>query len=134
MGDSMDKSATQWMIEPLRKYATFSGRARRKEYWWFALFTGLVSMVCTIGDFIIMGADEMFVYGGGPLLGIASLALILPSLAVTVRRLHDRDRSGWFILLGLLPLVGVIILFIWYVSRGTIGDNRFGPDPLAGEA
>ena len=129
----MDKSATQWMIEPLRKYATFSGRARRKEYWWFALFTFLVTMMLAIGDYILVGSENMAVYGAGPLLGFGSLALILPSLAVTVRRLHDRDKSGWFILLGLLPIVGAIVLFVWYVSRGTAGDNRFGPDPLAGE-
>lgn len=126
----MDKSAVQWMVEPLRKYVTFDGRARRKEYWWFALFAGLVTTVLLIGDILLVGVDTVAVYGGGPMLALGSLALALPSLAVTVRRLHDHDRSGWFILIALLPIVGAIVLFIWYVTRGTAGPNRFGPDPL----
>lgn len=126
----MGRSVTYWMFEPLQKYVTFTGRARRKEYWWFALFTALVTTLLLIGDMILMGPDAMMTYGAGPLLGLGSLALFLPSLAVTVRRLHDHDRSGWFILLGLLPIIGAIVLFIWYVQRGTVGANRYGPDPL----
>ena len=128
----MDQSATHWMFEPLRKYATFAGRARRKEYWWFMLFYSLVMTGLVIGDMMLVGPDAVAIYGGGPLTGIGFLAFFLPGLAVTVRRLHDHDRSGWFILLGLLPFIGAIILFIFNVQRGTIGDNRFGPDPLAG--
>ena len=120
------------MFEPLRKYATFAGRARRKEYWWFMLFYGLVMSGLVIGDMMLVGPYAVAIYGGGPLTGIGFLAFFLPGLAVTVRRLHDHDRSGWFILLGLLPFIGAIILFIFNVQRGTIGDNRFGPDPLAG--
>ncbi len=126
----MDKPATQWMIEPLRKYATFSGRARRKEYWWFALFTTMLSGVLAAVDTMMIGAEKFIEYGTGPLLGMASLALIVPTLAVAARRLHDRDKSGWWLLLGLIPFVGAIILFVWFVQRGTIGANRYGADPV----
>ena len=127
----MDKTPTQWMVTPLRKYATFEGRARRKEYWWFALFVILVITGLAIFDIMLVGLEEFAVYGGGPLVGLGSLALVLPNLGVAVRRLHDHDRSGWYVLLGLLPFIGAIILLYWYVTRGTVGDNRFGSDPLA---
>ena len=126
----MDKSATQWMLTPLRKYADFGGRARRKEYWWYILFTGLLAMVALAGDIQILGLDEVALYGGGPLTGLLGLALFLPTLGVTVRRLHDGDRSGWWILVAFLPLVGALLLLFWYCSRGTIGPNRFGADPI----
>lgn len=128
----MEKSATEWMIEPLRKYANFTGRARRKEYWWFQLFVTLLIVVLSIIDgMVMMGAERMMETGGfGPLVGIAALGLILPSIGVSVRRLHDRDKSGWFILVGLIPLIGGLIMLYWYVQRGTIGENRFGPDPV----
>jgi uncharacterized membrane protein YhaH (DUF805 family) len=129
----MEKSAMQWMVEPIRKYATFSGRARRAEYWWFGLFVGLVVFGLTMVDMLLIGADAMAEYGAGPLTGLFSLAIIIPSIAVTVRRLHDRDKSGWWLLWSLLPLIGALILLIQYVQRGTAGDNRFGTDPLAGE-
>lgn len=129
----MEKSAIQWMVEPIRKYATFSGRARRAEYWWFYLFFALLIGVLTAVDVMLFGYD---VEGGDPtgnvLAGVAALALLLPFLAVAVRRLHDRDKSGWWLLWGLLPLIGGLILLYQYVQRGTAGDNRFGPDPLAG--
>jgi uncharacterized membrane protein YhaH (DUF805 family) len=70
--------------------------------------------------------------GVSPISSLVSLALFLPGLAVSVRRLHDTDRSGWWVLLFLIPLIGAIVLLIWYCSRGTPGGNRFGPDPLAG--
>lgn len=111
----------------LRGYLNFSGRACRSEYWWFYLAVLLVNVV--IG--IIEGVTG--IGGGGGLLStLFSLAILLPSLAVAVRRLHDIDRSGWWLLLWLIPLVGFIVLVIWACTRGTPGDNRFGPDPLAG--
>jgi uncharacterized membrane protein YhaH (DUF805 family) len=127
----MDKSALQWATEPFRKYASFSGRARRAEYWWFSLFVGLAVIALTAVDYMLIGGDRLEDYGIGPLGGLFSLALILPGLGVTVRRLHDRDKSGWWLLFGLIPLIGGLVLFIQYVQRGTDGDNRFGPDPLA---
>jgi uncharacterized membrane protein YhaH (DUF805 family) len=128
----MEKSAMQWMVEPIRKYATFSGRARRAEYWWFYLFFVLLFTALTIVDVIIFGYDPE---SGDPtanlLAGLAALALLLPMLGVSVRRLHDRDKSGWWLLWGLLPLIGGLILLYQYVQRGTIGDNRFGADPVS---
>ncbi len=109
-----------------RNYVGFSGRAARSEYWYWVLFAVLVGAVVKIIDFA-MG----FHAGLGVFSAIAGLALILPDLAVGVRRLHDRDKSGWFLLLCLIPLIGAIILLVWFCQRGTAGTNRFGPDPLA---
>lgn len=106
----------------LNNYVGFAGRARRSEFWWFWLFNVIVQIVCGILDGILLG-------GSGILGAIASLGLLLPGLAVSVRRLHDTGRSGWWILIGLVPLVGIILLIIWYVNRGEDGPNRFGPDP-----
>ncbi len=127
----MEKSATHWMTEPLRRYAQFSGRARRKEYWWFVLFSYLISFALALVDIMIVGADTVVEYGIGPLSGIAALVLLIPSTAVSFRRLHDHDRSAWWLLLGILPIIGALVLLVWFCQRGTIGDNRFGPDPIA---
>lgn len=111
----------------LNKYATFNGRARRSEYWWFALFTVLVSIVASILD-AILGTG----YGGSSTSGvintIASLALLLPGIAVGIRRLHDTSRVGWWILIGLIPIVGWIILIVFYV-QDSHPDNQYGPSP-----
>ncbi|HEY0419803.1 MAG TPA: DUF805 domain-containing protein [Acetobacteraceae bacterium] len=106
----------------LAKYADFNGRASRSEYWWFALF-------CIVVNIVMSFIDRQT--GMGVLSILVSVALLLPALAVGARRLHDRDRSGWFLLLSLIPLVGSIILLIWFCYRGIAGPNRFGPDPLA---
>jgi uncharacterized membrane protein YhaH (DUF805 family) len=106
----------------LSKYATFSGRARRSEYWFFALFEALVNIAAGVVDGVVNSS----------LIGaLAAIALFLPSLAVSVRRLHDIDRSGWWLLIGLIPILGWILLFIWACTKGTLGPNRFGRDPLA---
>ena len=102
------------------KYATFSGRATRPEYWYFVLFNWLVSVVLAVIDTQILGFD------GSPLGGIYSLAVLLPSIAVLVRRLHDADRTGWWALLYLVPVIGWIVLIIFCCLRGTPGRNRFG--------
>ena len=107
----------------LSKYATFHGRARRSEYWWFALFNLIVSVVAAIIDRAL---------GGGQIFQVlVSLALFLPSLAVAIRRLHDTNWSGWWILIGLIPLVGFIILIVWFCTDSTPGDNNYGPYPKA---
>ena len=108
----------------LSKYVDFNGRARRSEYWWFFLFTVLVSIVASIID-AILGTDSG---GTGLISGLASLALLLPGLAVGVRRLHDTSRTGWWILIGLIPIVGWIILLVFYV-QDSHGDNKYGPSP-----
>ena len=104
----------------LSKYATFSGRSRRSEYWWFALFNLLVSLVGA-------GVDAAL---GRPLIQfVVALALLLPNLAVLVRRLHDTNRSGWWVLIGLIPLVGSIVLIVFAAQDSQPGTNRFGDSP-----
>ncbi|MEV4491766.1 DUF805 domain-containing protein [Micromonospora coxensis] len=113
----------------LSQYAGFRGRARRSEYWWFALFSSLVGFVAGILDGALgtkLGSDPN---STGVIGLIVTLALLLPSLAVSVRRLHDTDRSGWWLLIGLVPLVGFIVLLVFFVKDGTQGSNRFGADP-----
>ncbi|MCZ7417958.1 MULTISPECIES: DUF805 domain-containing protein [unclassified Micromonospora] len=110
----------------LSQYATFQGRARRSEYWWFSLFLLLVGIAARVVD-SALGVD--FEASGGPVSLVVNLALLLPSLAVSVRRLHDLDRSGWWLLLALIPIVGWIVLLVFAVQNGTPGPNRFGPSP-----
>ena len=128
-----------WMLMPLRRYAEFSGRSRRKEYWMFALLNGLigltVGLVFLVGYYADMSQTEMDTWLM-PILwlaGLVSLAFLIPGIAVTIRRLHDTDRSGWNLLWGLIPLFGALLLLVFYVTEGTRGPNRFGPDPKAGE-
>lgn len=104
------------------RYADFNGRARRSELWWFVLFSLLVSIA--IGMLGVV-SDTL----AGILNFVVGLALLIPSLSVGVRRLHDTDRTGWWILVWLIPLIGWIILIVFYVQPGTPGENRFGPDP-----
>ncbi len=112
----------------LNKYVGFSGRARRSEYWWFILFTILVDIVASVLDSIFgTRSEDMYV---GVIQSIASLALFLPTIAVAIRRLHDTSRSGWWILLGLIPIVGWIILIVFY-CQDSHGDNEYGPAPKA---
>jgi uncharacterized membrane protein YhaH (DUF805 family) len=113
----------------LKKYADFSGRARRKEYWLFTLINILILIGLAIIDVtagLEVGDEEM-----GVLSGIYALAVLIPGIAVSVRRLHDTDRSGWWLLIGIVPLIGDIVLLIFFVLDGTPGDNRFGPNPKA---
>ena len=126
------------MIEAVKavfsKYATFEGRARRSEYWWFVLFNMIVSILLALlfGNGHGMGEGAMM--GGNLASNLWWLATILPSLAVGARRLHDIDRTGWWQLIWFVPLIGWIVLLYWYVTKGTEGSNRFGPDPLAADA
>lgn len=114
------------------KYATFKGRARRSEYWWFWLFTFILSCVA-IGIDYSMGWVNREV-GLGICSGIWSLAMFLPSLAACVRRLHDTGRSGWWYLIGLIPLVGPIVLLIFLVLDSKPEENRFGVSPKYSQA
>lgn len=107
------------------KYATFSGRAARSEYWGFALFSVIASSILTVIDTAIFGSDF------GVLGPIFSIAVLVPSIAVGVRRLHDLGRSGWWLLIILIPLIGILILLYFFVQKGTDGPNEHGPDPLA---
>jgi uncharacterized membrane protein YhaH (DUF805 family) len=103
-----------------RKYAVFSGRAARPEYWFWVLFQVLLIIVLSIVEGLLFSKP------GGVLSSIASLALLLPSLAVGARRLHDTDKSGWWLLIGLVPFIGAIVLVVFFCLQGTMGPNRFG--------
>lgn len=119
------------------KYITISGRARRSELWWFVLFLVIGNAVAGWLDSAIFGTSTMmmgdmtFEYSSGFIGGIFTLATFLPNIAVSVRRLHDLDKSGWWLLIAFIPLIGFIILLVWFVRKGTAADNRFGPDPLS---
>ena len=116
-----------WVLEPLKKYAVFEGRARRKEYWYFALFYLLAMIATTIVDMMTgMYSQTLEI---GVLSGILVLAIFMPSLSVTVRRLHDTDRSGWWVLIGLIPIIGAIVLLVFMALDSQPGANRFGPNP-----
>ncbi|MFI9601406.1 DUF805 domain-containing protein [Streptomyces sp. NPDC052043] len=109
-----------WYVEVLKKYAVFNGRARRQEYWMFTLFTVIISIVLAIVDAVI---------GTQALDWIYTVAVLLPTLAVTVRRLHDTDRSGWWVLIGLIPLVGFIVMLVFLATEGTPRENKYGANP-----
>ncbi len=115
-----------------KNYVNFSDRARRKEYWLFMLFYLIAYLIAT-GIDIGIGAYD-FEAGIGIVSGIFLIAMLLPSLAVSVRRLHDIDKSGWWILIMLIPLIGAIVLLVFMCRKGTSRENRFGPDPLVEEA
>ena len=106
-------------------YANFSGRAQRSAFWYWILFAFLVGIVANILDWAIFGADSV-----SPLSLILGLALLIPDLSVGARRLHDIGRSGWWQLLHFVPLIGLIILIVWYCKRGEPGPNQHGPNPL----
>ena len=123
-----------WYIEVLRKYVVFSGRARRKEYWFFFLISAIVSIFLAVIDEFMGWNFEIDGDDIGFLSTLYYIAIILPYLGVIIRRLHDTDRSGWWFLIAFVPLVGVIVLLVFLILRGTDGDNRYGPDPKASEA
>ena len=120
-----------WYLQALKKYADFSGRARRREYWFYILFYLIIMIVLMICDGFI--GTTMQGAGIGILTGIYALAVLIPTLAVTVRRLHDTGRSGWWIFIQLVPIVGVFILLYFLVSDSNPGTNAYGPSPKEGE-
>ena len=122
------------MFKVYKRYFDFEGRSSRSEYWLFVLLCVLVGLAY-VAVILTQRAADPYDFNAVSMIALAayaifSLASLIPSLAVTVRRLHDTDRSGWLILLGLIPLIGPIILLVFYVQRGTRGPNKFGPDPL----
>ena len=124
----------EWMIMPLRRYADFNGRSRRMEYWMFTLGYILLLLAIVMLSFGIGGlfGDPTGELGAGimvTLIGITVLGLFIPSLAVQVRRMHDQDKSGWFILLGFIPYIGGLIMLVFMCIEGTQGPNQYGPDP-----
>ncbi len=122
---------------PLKRYFDFEGQSRRKEYWMFTLLYTLVILVPVI--MLIVGIVTSQESEGFPLLaslgfglmGLIMLVCLIPSLAVQVRRFHDQDKSGWLVLLNLIPSIGPIIIIIFMCLEGTRGPNQYGPDPKA---
>jgi uncharacterized membrane protein YhaH (DUF805 family) len=110
-----------WYLDVLKNYVGFSGRARRTEIWMFFLISMIVS--------IIISVVESVIGFPGTISGLYSLAILLPAIAVGMRRLHDTDRSGWWMLLSLIPFFGAIVLLIFFCLEGTSGQNQYGPDP-----
>ena len=116
-----------WYLKVLKQYADFKGRARRKEYWMFALFNIIFLIVAITLDNILGTAIEGVGYGLFYFLYI--LAVLIPSLAVAVRRLHDVGKSGWMILIGLIPVIGAIWLLVLCVTDSQPGENQYGANP-----
>ncbi len=126
-----------WYVKVLKQYVDFSGRARRTEYWMFTLFNVIILVILGFVDRALgLGSFSSDTSGGvafsaslGLLGTLYSLAVLLPSLGVGVRRLHDTNRSGWWLLIGLIPIVGGIVLLVFFVLAGTRGPNSHGADP-----
>ncbi len=124
----------QWYIGAFKKFAQFAGRARRKEFWMFALFNVIVAIIIGIIESVLglattSAANGTASFNGGPLSIIYSLAAIVPGLALGARRLHDIGKSGWLQLIALIPIVGVFILLYWFIKEGDAGQNKFGANP-----
>lgn len=117
----------RWYLEAFRKYAVFNGRAHRTAFWMFTLVHVIVTVALAVTDVLIGTAEDELGYG---VLGtIYGLAALVPSLAVGARRLHDMGRSGWWQLIVLIPLVGLILLIVWWATESDAGSNDWGPEP-----
>ena len=116
-----------WYLHVLKNYATFSGRARRKEYWIFFLFNVLISLGLGVID--VVAGTYSVEYETGFFSGLYSLLVLIPSIAVSVRRLHDTNRSGWWVVISLIPIIGVLVLFVFTCLDSQPGTNRFGVNP-----
>ncbi len=116
-----------WYLMVLKNYAGFSGRARRKEYWFFVLINFLITIALAFVDGIVGTFDPQT--GFGALSVIYGLAVFIRYLAVTVRRLHDTSRTGWWLLIAFIPLIGAIVLLVFMFLDSTSGTNEYGPDP-----
>jgi uncharacterized membrane protein YhaH (DUF805 family) len=104
-----------WYLDVLKKYAVFDGRARRQEFWMFALINFVISLILNL----VLGMVGL----------IYALAVFLPTIGVGIRRLHDTGRSGWWLLIGLIPVVGFIVLLVFFVQDSQPGDNQYGSNP-----
>jgi uncharacterized membrane protein YhaH (DUF805 family) len=116
---------TEAISSGFQNYANFSGRAQRSAFWFWVLFCFLAGLVTAGIDYAIFGGESYM-----PINSLFTLATIIPNLSVAARRLHDIDRTGWWQLLHFVPLIGTIVLIVWWASRGTPGPNRSGPNPL----
>jgi uncharacterized membrane protein YhaH (DUF805 family) len=109
-----------YYLDVLKKYAVFEGRARRKEYWMFVLCNAIITIIL---DILFHFLDAPF------LILLYALAVLLPNIGVSIRRLHDTGRTGWWLLIGLIPLVGAIILLVFFITDSEPGPNQYGPNP-----
>ncbi|MGY8886456.1 MAG: DUF805 domain-containing protein [Flavobacteriales bacterium] len=117
-----------WYLKVLQQYADFNGRARRKEYWMFVLFNLSFSTIALyLDNFLEITIDD---YAYGPLYGLYVLVLLIPGLAVLVRRLHDIGKSGWMLLVAFIPFIGPFWVLILLVTEGNAGENQYGQDPI----
>ncbi|MGB3546510.1 MAG: DUF805 domain-containing protein [Saprospiraceae bacterium] len=120
----------EWYLKVVRdNYANFDGRARRQEYWMYVLFNALIIIGLCVVAGLLYSISETLGYVGFGLVGIYYLAILVPSLAVIVRRLQDQNRSGWMALLMLIPYIGGIVILVFMCLEGTQGPNEYGPDP-----
>lgn len=116
-----------YYLKALHNYATFNGRSRRSEYWYFVLFNIIFALVAIVLDNVLGIAMKEVPYG--PIYGLYTLAVFIPGLAVSVRRLHDVGKSGWFFFIILIPLIGSIWLIVLMATDGDIGENKYGANP-----
>jgi len=131
-----------YMLMPFMRYFDFAGRSRRKEYWMFFLLNLIIITVMTTVLFSLgFSMDPYAASSGGPVtwlifavLGLYSLIVLIPSIAVQVRRFHDQDKSGWFVLINFVPYIGGLIVLVFMLLEGTRGPNKYGPDPKEGLA
>lgn len=121
-----------WYFEALKKYADFNGRARRKEYWYFALFNIIISIALAVIDGVTGSFSAEA--GMGLLGGLYMLGVLIPGIAVSVRRLHDTDRNAWWLLIALIPVIGAIVLLVFMLQDGKPGENQYGSNPKAAMA
>ncbi len=117
------RCSAQAVRDALRNYATFRGRAPRPQFWWFVLFVLAGGLICDLLDRVLFGERARLL---GP---VFSLATLVPLIAISVRRLHDIGRTGWWVLLHLVPVIGLLVMIYFYLLRGDRGSNRFGPPP-----
>ncbi len=116
----------EWYLDVLKKYTVFEGRAGRKEFWMFTLVNLTIILALNLIEGVF-GISSHF--GMGILGGIYSLAVLLPSIAVAVRRLHDTDKSGWWMLIYLIPMIGMLVILFFMILESQEGSNRFGANP-----
>lgn len=116
----------EWYLKVIKNYVGFSGRAHRTEFWMFVLINFVISLVLGFVDGVLGTRSGA---GMGVLQGLYALAVFLPSLAVAVRRLHDTGRTGWWLLIGFIPVIGWIVLIVFYCLDSEQGDNQYGPNP-----
>ena len=128
VGADERKTTVSWYIAALKKYAIFNGRSRRMEFWGFALVNLLILIALGVVDFT-NDAERLSLIGSARFSLIYGLAVLIPAISVTVRRLHDTGRTGWWLLINLLPVIGWLVILIFMLLGGKPQRNQYGPDP-----